>query len=60
MREMLVSAGIGELITLIIFALVHQMFTHPGEVVAFWAGTHMIAMYAVWTLLVLADEGRQK
>ena len=60
MKEMLISIGIGELITMIIFALVHQMFVYPAEVIAFWIGTHMVAMYVVWSLLALADEGRRK
>lgn len=55
MLEMLESVGIGELITLIIFAFCHQLFSGL-EVIGFWLGTHMVAIYAVWTVIELRER----
>lgn len=60
MKEMLISTCIGEFVTLVIFALLHQMFIEPLEVIAFWAATHMVATYAVWTLIVWREECRHE
>ena len=60
MQEMLVSAGIGEIITLIIFAFMHTIFDSPLEVVAFWTGTHLVASYASWTLIIIGEEKKSE
>ena len=57
--EMLISVIVGEVITMVIFSLVHQIFTSPGEVIAFWMGTHTTAVYAVWSVIVWIDEAKR-
>lgn len=56
-EEMYKSLLAGGLITLFIFAFVHQIFT-TGEVIAFWLGTQMIATYCVWSVIIWAERGR--
>lgn len=55
MKEMLISLLIGNIVTLIIFAALHAVFT-PVEVVGFWVGTWFISTYAVWTIIDILDR----
>lgn len=55
MKEMLISLLLGNMVTLIIFAALHAVFT-PVEVVGFWVGTWFVSTYAVWTIIDILDR----
>ena len=57
-QEMNASLQIGAALTMIIFSLTHQIFDCPGEVIAFFAATWMIAAYVTWTLIILRQKCR--
>ncbi len=57
-KECLQAVAIGGVLTTIIFAFVHSMFNSVGEVLAFYAGTQMVATYAVWTIIDIMDRKR--
>lgn len=55
LEECLISSVIGELVTMIIFAFCHKMFT-GCEVIVFWMATHMICTYGTWTAIELKER----
>lgn len=56
--ELMTSLTIGNLITLIIFAALHTIFT-PLEVVGFWVGTWFVATVCVWSVIDWIDRKRR-
>ena len=55
LRELALSMAIGNVITIILFAIVHQRFG-ARDAVAFLIGTWAIATYAVWTISDIVDR----
>ena len=57
--EMALSLVIGNLITIVIFSLVHKQFT-AAEAVGFLLGTWGVTTYCVWSVLDWIDKKKSR
>ena len=60
LEEMCISMAVGLILMAIVFGLVHQAFTGIAETIAFMVATWNIAVYVVWTVIVVIEERRKK
>ena len=58
-REMAVSMAIGNVITILLFAFLHENFK-TGEAVGFLLGTWFVATYAVWSVIDWNDRRKSR
>lgn len=60
LSELVIAMNIGNAITVVLFALVHQIFTNTIETIVFMVATYFIAVYGSWTVIEVVDEERDR
>lgn len=57
-KEMYQALTLAGVVTMIIFAFVHTMFTSAGECIGFFIGTQVVGTYVVWSVMDWMERKR--